>query len=62
MDFNLDGDFGKISSFNMDISDLDISSPPGKDPKFKEKLKVDSSSRDVKGKSDRFTFAFDFNE
>ncbi|XP_073276217.1 uncharacterized protein At4g18490 isoform X2 [Primulina huaijiensis] len=59
VDFNLHGDFGKISSFNMD--DLDISSPPGKDPKFKE-LKVVSSSGDVKGKSDRFTFAFDFNE
>ncbi|XP_075517710.1 uncharacterized protein At4g18490 isoform X3 [Primulina tabacum] len=60
VDFNLHGDFGKISSFNMD--DLDISSPPGKDPKFKEKLEVVSSSGDVKGKSDRFTFAFDFNE
>ncbi|KZV27394.1 hypothetical protein F511_02503 [Dorcoceras hygrometricum] len=61
-DFNLDGDFGKISSFNMDISDLDISSPPAKDSKLKEKLQVGSTSEDVKGKSDRFTFAFDFNE
>lgn len=60
MDFNLDGDFGKIS-FNMDMSDLDISPPLKKDGKSKEKPKESSSGKD-KGKPDRFAFAFDFDE
>ncbi|KAI3444200.1 hypothetical protein Pfo_000865 [Paulownia fortunei] len=61
MDFNLDGDFGKMSSFNMDMSDLDISPPLKKDGKPKEKSKESSSGKD-KGKTDRFAFAFDFDE
>ena len=36
MDFNLDGDLDKLSSFKVDISDLDISSPPKNDGKSKE--------------------------
>ncbi|KAL6555261.1 hypothetical protein OROGR_006519 [Orobanche gracilis] len=61
MDFNLDGDFEKISSFNMDMSDLDISPPLKKDGKPNEKSKESSSGKE-KGKSDRFAFAFDFDE
>ncbi|KAG8372296.1 hypothetical protein BUALT_Bualt12G0051500 [Buddleja alternifolia] len=61
MDFNLDGDFGKMSSFNMDMSDLDISPPLKKDGKSKEKSKESSSGKD-KGKADHFGFAFDFDE
>ncbi|KAL8041098.1 hypothetical protein ABFS82_10G141900 [Erythranthe guttata] len=60
MDFNLDADFGKMSSFNMDMSDLDISPPLKKDAKSKESK--ESSSGKNKGKNDRFTFAFDFDE
>ncbi|XP_024168983.1 uncharacterized protein At4g18490 isoform X1 [Rosa chinensis] len=44
MDFNLDGDFNKISSFKMDMSDFDFSSPPKKDAKTKE---VDTSDLDL---------------
>ncbi|XP_062028285.1 uncharacterized protein At4g18490-like isoform X2 [Rosa rugosa] len=44
MDFNLDGDFNKISSFKMDMSDFDFSSPPKKDAKTKE---VDMSDLDL---------------
>ncbi|KAK4415361.1 hypothetical protein Salat_2643500 [Sesamum alatum] len=61
MDFNLDGDFGKLPSFNMDMSDLDISPPLKKDGKSKEKPEESSAGKD-KGKNDRFAFAFDFDE
>lgn len=44
MDFNLDGDFNKISSFKMDMSDFDFSSPTKKDAKTKE---VDMSGLDI---------------
>ncbi|KAM5573978.1 uncharacterized protein ABKV19_013480 [Rosa sericea] len=44
MDFNLDGDFDKISSFKMDMYDFDFSSPPKKDAKTKE---VDMSDLDL---------------
>ena len=36
MDFNLDGEFDKISSFKMDMSDLDFSCSPKKPAKSKE--------------------------
>ncbi|PIN08083.1 hypothetical protein CDL12_19342 [Handroanthus impetiginosus] len=63
MDFNLDGDFGKISSFDMDMSDLDISPPLQKDAQSKEKSKETSSGTGKdKEKTDRFAFAFDFDE
>ncbi|KAL3819591.1 hypothetical protein ACJIZ3_005496 [Penstemon smallii] len=61
MEFNLDGDFGKISSFKMDMPGLDISSTPQKDGKPKENSKK-SSSRNDKGKADQFTFGFDFDD
>lgn len=61
MDFNLDADFGKISSFNLDMSDLDISSPLKRDAKSKEKSEKSSNGKD-KGKTDQFTFGFDFDE
>lgn len=60
MDFNLDDDFGKLSSFKMDMPDLDISSPLKKDVKSKESK--ESSSGKEKPKNDRFAFAFDFDE
>ncbi|KAH6779491.1 hypothetical protein C2S52_010728 [Perilla frutescens var. hirtella] len=61
MDFNLDADFGKISSFNLDMSDLDMSPPLKKEAKSKEKSKESSSGKD-KGKTDHFAFGFDFDE
>ncbi|CAA2980160.1 Hypothetical predicted protein [Olea europaea subsp. europaea] len=62
MDFNMDADFGKISSFNMDIPDLDISSPFKKDGKSKEKSKSESANGKNKAKVDHFSFALDFDE
>lgn len=60
MDFNLDGDFGKISSFKVDMSDLDFS--PKKTGKSKEQSGEDSVNRNHQGKQDNFAFSFDFNE
>ncbi|CBI30658.3 unnamed protein product, partial [Vitis vinifera] len=60
MDFNLDGDFGKISSFKVDMSDLDFS--PKKTGKSKERSGEDSVNRNHQGKQDNFAFSFDFNE
>ncbi|KAL3637027.1 hypothetical protein CASFOL_019326 [Castilleja foliolosa] len=61
IDFNLDGDFGKMPSFNMDMSDLDISPPLKKDGQPKEKPKESSGGKN-KDKTDQFSFAFDFDE
>lgn len=58
----MDADFGKISSFNMDIPDLDISSPFKKDGKSKEKSKSESANGKNKTKVDHFSFALDFDE
>ncbi|XP_043688829.1 uncharacterized protein At4g18490 isoform X2 [Telopea speciosissima] len=57
MDFALDGDFGKISSFKVDMSDLDFSSP-------KSRERADKKSTDGKheAKKDHFNFNFDFQE
>ncbi|XP_070051591.1 uncharacterized protein At4g18490 isoform X2 [Nicotiana tomentosiformis] len=60
MDFNLDSDFGKISSFNIDIPDLDISSPCKKDRKSRETSKKESKGAVNKKKGDDFNFSFDF--
>ncbi|KAK4347214.1 hypothetical protein RND71_033553 [Anisodus tanguticus] len=60
MDFTLDTDFGKISSFNIDMSDLDISSPCKKDRKSKETSKEESTVSVNKKKGDGFNFSFDF--
>lgn len=61
MDFALDGGFDKISSFKIDMSDLDFSSPP----KTTEKQKEISGKEPVlgrqEGKPDQFIFNFDFN-
>lgn len=61
MDFKLDDDFGKISSFNVDMSDLDVSSPVKKTGKPSGKSKEVSAEKKTQGKSDRSTFQFDFD-
>ncbi|XP_057471471.1 uncharacterized protein At4g18490-like isoform X2 [Actinidia eriantha] len=61
VNFNLDGDLDKLSSFKVDISDLDISSPPKNGGKSKERSK-ESAVGNHKQKQDRFSFSFDFNE
>lgn len=61
MDFKLDDDFGKISSFNVDISDLDVSSPVKKGGKPSGKSKEVSAEKKTQGKSDRSNFQFDFD-
>lgn len=38
MDFNLDGDFGNLSSFKVDMPDLDFSSPSKSTAKKKGKV------------------------
>ncbi|KAM0933252.1 hypothetical protein DsansV1_C36g0231931 [Dioscorea sansibarensis] len=57
--FELGGGFDKISSFKMDMSDLDFSSPCKKDDKIKNPSK-DSVNEEMK--QDKFSFTFDFNE
>lgn len=61
MDFNLDGDFGKVPSFNLDIPDIDIS-PLKKNGKPKGRSDEESASGNTQGKTDRFEFTFDFGE
>ncbi|XP_062081706.1 uncharacterized protein At4g18490 [Humulus lupulus] len=62
MDFNLDGDFNKLSSFKVDITDFDFSSPSTKVVKTKEKSEQESSTGNQKGKKKQFDFSFDFND
>ena len=62
MDFNLDVDFGKLPSFNLDIPDIDISSPVKKDGKSKGRSNEESASGNTQGKADRSEFTFDFGE
>ncbi|KAK8330838.1 hypothetical protein V6Z12_A10G034100 [Gossypium hirsutum] len=62
IDFNLDDDFGKFSSFKVDMPDLDFSSPAKKDAKAKEKSKEESNSGKQQEKKDRLAFSFNFNE
>ncbi|TYG97390.1 hypothetical protein ES288_A10G035200v1 [Gossypium darwinii] len=62
IDFNLDDDFGKFSSFKVDMPDLDFSSPAEKDAKAKEKSKEESNSGKQQEKKDRLAFSFNFNE
>ncbi|KAK4271669.1 hypothetical protein QN277_020328 [Acacia crassicarpa] len=61
MDFNLDGEFDKISSFKMDMSDLDFSCSPKKPSKSKEN-KGGGCSGAKEGRGHSFDFNFDFNE
>ncbi|KAM7506007.1 hypothetical protein LguiB_004911 [Lonicera macranthoides] len=62
MDFNLDGDFDKISSFKVDMSDLDISSDTKKLENPRKKSKEVPAGESHQGKTDCFAFPFDFNE
>lgn len=62
MDFNLVNDFVKISSFNVDIPDLDVSSPVKKSASSDEKPKEVFTDGKTQGKSNRSTCHFDFNE
>lgn len=62
MDFDLEGDLDKLSSFKIDLPDLDFSSPSQDSPKCKEKSKEETSTGNHKGKKQHFEFSFDFNE
>ncbi|KAK3207010.1 hypothetical protein Dsin_021056 [Dipteronia sinensis] len=63
MDFNLDADFNKLSSFKVDMPDLDFLSPSEKTAKPKERTEDSSSSRgNSQAKKDHFSFSFDFND
>ncbi|KAL7242316.1 hypothetical protein ACSBR1_014811 [Camellia fascicularis] len=61
VDFNFDGDLDKISSFKVDISDLDISSPTKIAGKSKERSKEPAGGSHQQ-EQNRFSFPFDFNE
>ncbi|CAM8972451.1 unnamed protein product [Rhodiola kirilowii] len=61
MDFDLGGDFGKMSSFKMDMSDLDFSFPTKKNKRANETTEGDSGRVNFQGKEDQFNFSFDFN-
>ncbi|XP_058730773.1 uncharacterized protein At4g18490-like isoform X2 [Vicia villosa] len=60
MNFDLDTAFGKISSFKVDMSDLDFTSPPKKPSQSTDKKGEASCAKG--GKQDGFNFSFDFNE
>ncbi|KAG4959839.1 hypothetical protein JHK87_036472 [Glycine soja] len=60
MNFNLDGEFNKISSFKLDMSDLDFTCPAKKNSQSKDKKGEVSGSQE--GKQDGFNFSFDFND
>ncbi|XP_077251160.1 uncharacterized protein LOC143890392 isoform X2 [Tasmannia lanceolata] len=62
MDFALEGGFDKISSFKIDMSDLDFSSPRREAEKRKERSGNEAIPGRHEGKQDRFSFSFDFNE
>ncbi|WCJ27155.1 hypothetical protein M5689_008923 [Euphorbia peplus] len=62
LDFNLDGGFDKLTSFKVDMPDLDFSSPSKKTAKTKESSKGETSGGNHQGKRDGFSFSFDFNE
>lgn len=62
MDFNLDGDFDKLSSFKVDMSDLDFSYSPKKTAKPKGRSGEEGFTGNQKGKKDGFNFSFDFSE
>lgn len=62
MDFGLDGEFDKLSSFKVDMSDFDLPSPSKKVTKAKEGVSEDKpSTGKPQGKKSQFNF-FDFNE
>ncbi|KAL2321090.1 hypothetical protein Fmac_030059 [Flemingia macrophylla] len=59
INFDLDGEFNKISSFKLGMSDLDFTCPPKKNSQSKDKKEVSGAKS---GKQDGFNFSFDFNE
>ncbi|XP_038881419.1 uncharacterized protein At4g18490 isoform X2 [Benincasa hispida] len=61
-DFNLDGSFKKLSSFKIDMPDLDFSSPPKKIEKARSSGKEGSSNENVQKDIDSLNFSFDFKE
>ncbi|CAN8325145.1 unnamed protein product [Cochlearia groenlandica] len=60
MGFDLDGDFGNLASFKMDMPDFDFSSPAKKTTKTKESSD-DKSSGSLKQKKNPFAFSYDFD-
>uniref|UniRef100_A0A0A0KHT5 Uncharacterized protein n=1 Tax=Cucumis sativus TaxID=3659 RepID=A0A0A0KHT5_CUCSA len=61
-DFNLDGSFEKLSSFKIDMPDLDFSSPPKKTEKARSSGKEGSSNGNIQKDIDNLNFSFDFKE
>uniref|UniRef100_A0A9I9CR05 Uncharacterized protein n=1 Tax=Cucumis melo TaxID=3656 RepID=A0A9I9CR05_CUCME len=61
-DFNLDGSFEKLSSFKIDMPDLDFSSPPKKIEKARSSGKEGSSNGNIQKDIDNLNFSFDFKE
>ncbi|GAV61507.1 hypothetical protein CFOL_v3_05034 [Cephalotus follicularis] len=62
VDFNLNDGFEKLSSFKVDMPDLDFSCLLEKPAKSKDRYDAEISSRNRQGKEDCFAFSFDFNE
>ncbi|KAK6917655.1 hypothetical protein RJ641_018406 [Dillenia turbinata] len=60
--FNLDADFKKISSFKMDMADLDFSTPLEKTGKAKETSGDKPQNGNQQQEKEHFAFSFDFNE
>ncbi|XP_031395595.1 uncharacterized protein At4g18490-like isoform X3 [Punica granatum] len=61
MDFNLDGDFSKLSTFKVDMPDIDFSCSPEETAKPKEGNAEESSVRNGEKKKETFSFSFGFN-
>ncbi|KAF8028881.1 hypothetical protein BT93_E1529 [Corymbia citriodora subsp. variegata] len=59
VDFNLDAEFDKFSSFKVDMPDLHFSCPSKKSPKNDRN---EAESLDEGNSKKRFSFSFDFNE
>lgn len=62
MDFNLDGDFNKLSSFKVEMPEIDFSSPLKKSAKPKDGNAEESTNGNGQRKKETFSFSFDFNE
>ncbi|KAG6581347.1 hypothetical protein SDJN03_21349, partial [Cucurbita argyrosperma subsp. sororia] len=62
VDFNLDGSFEKLSSFKIDMPDLDFSSPPKKNEKARSSGKEGSPKENLQRDMDSLNFSFDFKE
>lgn len=62
MNFDLGCDFGKLSSFKVDMSDLDFPISSKKATKSKDTSEGESPMGNSQRKKDSFSFSFDFNE